>query len=70
MTFKKLEQNQCSNDTTNSYKKMIDRVQEMSENAVCLIMNRTGQTKLNENIAYIPELGVGFMKMQQQQKQQ
>ena len=68
-TFKKLEQNQCSNDATNCYKKMIERVQEMCESANTLITNRTGRTKLNENIAFMSELSTAFARVLQQYKQ-
>lgn len=70
MMFKKLEQNQCSNDATNNYKKMVDRVQEMTENAGSIITNRAARTKLNENISYMSDLSACITRMLQHRKQQ
>ena len=66
--FKKIEQNQCSNDAVDSYKKMVERVQEMTENVTMNLVNKSGRTKLAENIGFISKLNVEISRKQISQK--
>ena len=64
--FKQLEESQCKKEATNTFKKMIEGIQEDAERTSQQLSSRT--KKLEENIMFIANLAEDFQKTHDQKR--